>query len=537
MRQTKAKFQPSDEVIFQQLERICSSNELRTKKRICQLLRYLVKESIAGRSDQLKGYTIGLEVFSRDKDFNPELDPIVRIQAGRLRRSLDNYYLNEGKNDSIRFSIPKGNYIPTFLPQEASQLQSIEQQEKPEERSFTSSTNPSIAVLPFINLTGNPEREFFVQGFAEELSIELTRYEDFHVIGYRIPSGHKHDIYNDKKEIQRLGAHFVIDGSVRKDEHQVKISIKLIDTYTCEHLWAEQFKLDLTPANLIAIQEEIARESVTTIASEYGIIFQKLSKESRKKAPKELNTYEAMLAFYYYNSVLSSESFLNALTSLQLAIEREPDCVPALAMLADLYFSCYTLDLPGIENPLEKGAELIKKAIDLDPGNQLTQIIYAYLHFLRGDKPSFINTIENAIQLNPSSIFRLGAIGFLLCLYGEWERGKSFLDDVMNLNPTFPNWYYGPLTCYYYRTKDYKLANEEALKFNMENNFWGPMLRAACLGQLKRKDESTQDLNDLLNLRPDFRDRGKYLISRYVKEEELVDHIVEGLKKAGLKIR
>ena len=114
MRQTKAKFQPSDEVIFQQLERICSSNELRTKKRICQLLRYLVKESIAGRSDQLKGYTIGLEVFSRDKDFNPELDPIVRIQAGRLRRSLDNYYLNEGKNDSIRFFIPKGNLYQHF---------------------------------------------------------------------------------------------------------------------------------------------------------------------------------------------------------------------------------------------------------------------------------------------------------------------------------------------------------------------------------------------------------------------------------------
>ena len=509
---------------------------MRTKKRLCQLLRYLVKESLAGRSDQLKGYTIGLEVFSRDKNFNPELDPIVRIQAGRLRRSLDNYYLNEGKNDSIRFSIPKGNYIPTFLPQEASQFQSLEHKEKAEERGFTSSAKPSIAVLPFTNLTGDPEREFFVQGFAEELSIELTRYDDFHVIGYRIPSGHKHDIYYDKEKIKQLGAHFVIDGSVRKDEHQVKISIKLTDAYTEEHLWGEQFKRDLIPANLIVIQEEIARESVTTIASEYGIISQKLSIESRKKAPKELNTYEAILKFYYYQTVLSSESFLNALTSLQLAVEREPGCVPALTMLADLYFNCYALDLPGIENPLEKGAELIKKAIAFDPRNQLTQVIYAYLHFLRGNKPSFLNAIENALKLNPNSNLRIGGIGFYLCLYGEWERGKSMLDTVIRLNPTFPNWYYGPLTCYYYRKKEYNLAYQESLKYDVVGLFWGPMLRVACLGQLGRKSDAEQNISALKAIKPDFEDKAHYLISRYVKEEKLVDHIVEGLKKAGLKI-
>lgn len=207
-----------------------------------------------------------------------------------------------------------------------------------------------------------------------------------------------------------------------------------------------------------------------------------------------------------------------------------------MAMLADLYFRFHTFDLPGEENPLEKGANLIEKAVALDPGNQLAQIVFAFLHFLRSDREQFLSVIETALALNPNSNFRVGAIGFLLSLYGEWDRGKALLDKVMQLNPTFPNWYYGPVTCYYYRKNDYETAYEKAVNYNRENNFWGPMLRAAALGQLNRKEDAKQDLVDLKALRPDFKERGRILISRYVKEEELVDHLVRGLEKSGLKL-
>ena len=517
---------------MQQLERICSSTEFQRKRKLCNLLEYIVNKSIAGKKDQLKGYVIGVEVFNRDKDFSPELDSIVRIQAGRLRRSLENYYLNEGKRDSIYISIPKGRYTPIFLPQEYTQFQSSEIQEEFEKTDLTSAEIPTIAVLPFTNLTGDADKEHYAQGLAEELSIQLSKYEDFRIIRPFLPIS---DI-NNIEFLEKLNVNFIIEGSIRMITEELKISISLIDNFTREQIWAEQYKRKLISYNLIELQENVAQQVARVIANEYGIIFQKLFNESRLKAPKELNTYEAMLKFYNHEVYLSEDSFESAITSLQEATKKEPNFAPTLSMLSSLYLECYALDYQLIENQLEKGSELIEKAIKLDPQHQLTQIVYSFLQFLRDDKPSFLNATENALNLNPNPNIRLASIGFHLCLFGEWERGKSMLDTVIKFNPTIPKWCYGALTCYYYRKKEYKLAYEESRKYKMKNIFWGPMLRAACLGQLERVEETKEDLNDLMNIRPDFREKGKYLISLFVKEEELIDHIIEGLQKAGLDI-
>ena len=107
----------SDAEIQQWLDKVISSKEFSTKEKTSRLLRFLVDETLAGRNDALKQYTIGTAVFKRAKNFNPDLDPVVRIQAGRLRRSLDSYYAQESKDDPIRITIPVGSYVPLFLAQ------------------------------------------------------------------------------------------------------------------------------------------------------------------------------------------------------------------------------------------------------------------------------------------------------------------------------------------------------------------------------------------------------------------------------------
>ena len=144
--------------------------------------------------------------------------------------------------------------------------------------------------------------------------------------------------------------------------------------------------------------------------------------------------------------------------------------------------------------------------------------------------------MKTALNLNPRSPFQVGAIGFYLALYGKWNEGKILLDKAMNQNIGFPTWFYGATTIYFYRLKDYKNAYSEALKYSVKGVFWGPLLRAASLGQLGRTSEVEKDILDLKALRPDFETKARLLISRYVKEDKLVEHIIEGLKKAGLKI-
>ena len=205
-------------------------------------------------------------------------------------------------------------------------------------------------------------------------------------------------------------------------------------------------------------------------------------------------------------------------------------------MLASLNGTRYELDLPDSTNSLKKLVELSDKAIKLEPQDQLVRIIYAWRFFVQNQKEKFLYEIEKALDLNPNSPFRIGAIGFFLSLYGEWEKGKQLLDTAMKQNIGFPSWYYGATTIYYYRLNEFEKAYEEAIKYDIPGLFWGPMLRAATLGQLERKSDAEKQISDLKILKPNFESKAKYLISRYVKEEELVEKIIEGLQKAGLKI-
>ena len=143
-------------------------------------MKFLVEETLAGRADQLKQYTIGTAILNRPPDFNPDLDPVVRILAGRLRRSLFAYYQDEGKQDPIRIDIPKGSYIPLFFDMDDAVLPDDKNENIMAQ--IADIVRPAIVVQPLKNLTGDSEQDYFVQGFTQELIIELSRYEDFQVI-------------------------------------------------------------------------------------------------------------------------------------------------------------------------------------------------------------------------------------------------------------------------------------------------------------------------------------------------------------------
>lgn len=237
--------------IRQQTDHICESKEFRTKKKLGQLLRFLVDETLAGREDGLHGYQIGISVFDRDKDFDPDYDPIVRIQASRLRRSSHHYYPVDGKDDPIRILIPKGEYRPKFYTAEEINDKTAAGKGKAGQIGLYRRRNPGITVLPFRNFTGDPEKEYFVQGFTEELSIELTRYKNLMVIGC-LPESYAVEMPGSYQNISgKLGVRFLIEGSLQLDQSRITVLIKLIDGHTNEQVWAERYQRDLSADSLI----------------------------------------------------------------------------------------------------------------------------------------------------------------------------------------------------------------------------------------------------------------------------------------------
>ena len=150
--------------LVKQVEKICNSPEFRTKQVLCRFLSYIVSETLAGRGEEIKGYSIGVDVFNRDEDFDPGLDTLVRINAIRLRRMLDLYYSKTGKKDDILIKIPKGGYLPLFISKSTSG--EVIKEELSSGRKKIISLNPYLAVLSFTNLSGDPENAYFVYSYT-----------------------------------------------------------------------------------------------------------------------------------------------------------------------------------------------------------------------------------------------------------------------------------------------------------------------------------------------------------------------------------
>jgi adenylate cyclase len=523
---------PKPEAIQVQLERILQSAKFRASDKQRKFLSFVVKETLEGRASQIKGYTIAVVVYGRTETFDPQVDPIVRVEAGRLRRALEHYYLTAGKNDPVRIKIPKGGYVPSF---HTVQMQLTGAQTHTSEREDnTLSTGQFVAVMPLINMTGDKQQEYFVDGLTEELTNELARYQDFQIIASQSTMRFKGQKADPKEVGRDLGVRFLLTGNVRKDFKTVKATIRLLDTSTGVQIWGKSYKRVQTAADLIAVQEEIAHSVIGAIADQYGLINRRLSRESRKKAPADLKAYDAILRFYHYETKLTSQAFKKALAALEQAIEIDPEYGLAWAMLGHLHADNHALGFCDIEASLEKALTFVQKGVALAPDNQFARDALSLVYFHQGDKDFFLQHVEQTIALNPHSPYIVGVAGWHMALFGEWDRGLTLLKKGMKLNPYHPSWFHLAPFMDYYRRGEYENAFTEALKFNYPELYLDPMMRAATLGRLGRKQEAKTAVSQLLKLEPDFVTRGRLLVSRYVKVDDLIDKIMEGLRKGGL---
>lgn len=520
--------------ILEQVNRICASTEFRNKKLLCSFLSFIVSESLEGRGDLLKGYTIGVRVLGKNAHFDADHDSLVRIHAGRLRRLLRLYYLSEGKADDILIEIPKGGYRPEF-----SIMRDIPQHKETDNQTNSLISGQivyeaSILVLPFVNLTGDPEKAYFAYGLSEEISISLTRYEDLTVINcWRRP---ELESENTPRYYKDMGARFLIDGSVQLQGPEIYIHVKLIDNHSDKQVWADSYRRNLTLENLLDIEQDIAEEITTIIGSEMGIAMNILTHEGLQSAPANMTVLDAMLRFYYFHAHISEELMVDTFQCLQLALQADPSSPIIQAMLADMLGNAYALDYPNSEGSLERMSLFAEYAMQHAPNSQLVRIVYAYKCFLHGEKERFFEESDHCLQMHIHSPGRLAAVGFHRTLYGDWENGKAILDRAMNRLAGYPLYTHGAACVYHLHNRDWDSALHEAIQYDMPGLFWPYMLRAACLGQLGRIEEATRNIDQLNALKPDFAQKARSLISRFVKENECVTVILDGLRKAGMQV-
>lgn len=515
------------EKIQQQLQRILDSPEFQATSRQREFLEFVVSETLAGREQEIKGFTVATRVFGRDADFDQATDPIVSIQANQLRRALERYYLVAGEQDPILIDIPKGTYVPTFHVQTGVESDGSVRSNKSPDVGFEGSW-PTVLIRPFQNLTGDPDKNYLGIGLATELTVELSRYQEILVL----MSGPEGDTRRTSPSVAR----FVIDGSVRQDREGIKVTVQLIDAKTETQIWGDTHRSDLEAAQLTAFEEEVARVVAAKTGGEHGIISRTLSIESRSKPPSELKTYEAILRYYEYERTLSLQSSLRAFEALEYAASIELECGAVWSMLGRLYGNIYSLEFPGFETALEKAIAYAEKGVQLNPEDQRARGILALIRMFSNEIPAAVAEVERALFLNPNSLFVLDGIGYLLTLLGDWERGPALIRKVISLNPYYREVVHYALWEDWIRQQEYERAYTETMNIKTPAVFWYPLAKASTSGLLGRHEEGKKFVENLLQIKPDFPSRGRILIGHYIKFEEIVERIIDGLREVGLSL-
>ena len=525
---------PTAAEIRTQLEKIVSNPDFKSAARLRDFLRFVVNEGLDGRADNLKAYSIGIEVFDRPEDFDPITDTIVRVNAGKLRRTLERYYLIQGKQDRILISIPKGRYVPLFQIREFDKAKGEVTSDKMTCEPPDTTKVPTIAVFPFRKVSVESSREFIINGFGEELTMALSRFSGLRVLAYYSTSAIKPEQYGPDRLGRTLGTTFVITGSIYQVADKLRLNVELVRTDNSQHVWSRSYDRNFTADTLFSIRDEIVQNIVAAVADDYGIIPKLIATASRGKVVDELEAYEALMRYHHYGVTLDSQDFDEALYALEKAVAIDPEYALAWALLSILYLDSATFSFGDLKNPLERGMEAARKAINIDPLCQHAYFGMCLAQLQQRNQEEVIRNADKIVELNPNAGFLVGTAGWFLAMAGQYDKGFLLIEQGMQLNPSFPTWFYFPYYLKYYLDGKYDEALKTLNKFELPDFFWNPLMHAAALGQLGRIAAKTA-LQRLLSLKPDFPKKSRFHLNSFLIKDEWVDHILEGLKKAGLK--
>lgn len=532
---------PTPEAINGQLRRILASEDFQASARLKRLLEFLVLETLEGRGDDLKAYTIALGVFGRDPSFDPQVDPTVRVEAGKLRSKLERYYYINN-DDPIRIDVPKGRYVPSFTANagaaatpENAPLEVEARAPAPYACEAVCNT-PSVAVLPFVNIGNNIEIEYFAEGLTEEITVSLTRFDDL-IIANSYTSRQFKSAPQDIMEVARiLGVRFVLHGSVQIGGNALRVFATLTDAATGSNLWAEKFEGRLAATELFSIQDEITQHVVARLADNYGFIKRTLLKESNVKRLDDLEVYDAILCYGQWAASFNPDLFARARAALERAVIIEPEYALPVAMLSDMYSSDYQHGYNQVEKPLENAVRLANRALDLDANCQTAYWALAQYYFLKREAGQFEYVAKKILPLNPVNPYMNVSVGLLTAMTGDLDGGFDLMCRAVQLNPCSPRWYRIIPYMIEYKRGNYEAALAEAMQLNIPSCFWDPMLKAAAYGRLGRQEEGRAALADLLAVQPAFASDRLRFMRALLFSDESVSEIATGLAAAGLNL-
>jgi serine/threonine-protein kinase len=436
--------------IREQLDRILSSFATSGANRRSRLLRYLVEETLEDRPESLKESVIATAVFDRDPGYDPQIDSVVRVEVGRLRARLAEYYEKVGVDAPVRIEIPRGSYRPVFVFREAAP-EIVTPVEPPARkwkwvtaglvaaaaltifvvwriRTLGPVTPAAIAVLPFLNLSGDASDEYLADGISEDLTETLAEFNDLRVVARTSAFQYKGKSIDVGEIGRNLRAGAVLEGSIAKRGGQLRVIAQLVRTSDGYHLWSHSY--DATLAELPPVEAAIAQAAR-----------EKLAPSSARTGPTELaaaRNPEAhdlyMRAVYEFNQ-RTEASTRQAMELARQATEKDPSFAQPFVVMAAGESQLIQLQEESPHAGAERAREYIAKALALDPANSGAHAQKALLAYAdQWDWPQAEREFKLALAAGSHGSAE-NLYGWCLITRGRFEEARRRLQMAAELDP------------------------------------------------------------------------------------------------------
>jgi len=388
---------------------------------------------------------------------------------------------------------------------------------------------PSIAVLPFQNLSGHGEQEYFSDGITNDVITDLSKFDQLLVIASNTVFTYKGKAVTVKQVSQELGVRYVLEGSVQKAGDKVRVNAQLIEGTTGHHLWAERYGRDLK--DLFTLQDEIIQTIVRTLAV-------KISEAERSRVwrkTESLEAYDYLLRGWYYHDLRTRAASSQARQMFNKAIEIDPQYAAAYVALGSNYYQAANYGWTEFpDRALQRAYNLARKALAIEEGNGSAHRLLGNVYLRWAQYDLAATELRRAIKLNPNDAISYGALGSVMLYSGKTEEAIQSIENEMRFNPHLVPGDFMELGLAYYLEGKY----EEAIRIlergvAQKPDFVGHHLGlAAAYAQLGKSAAAKQAAATVLRLSPFFETESYGTVFQNPADR---DDLIEGLRKAGLK--
>jgi len=390
-----------------------------------------------------------------------------------------------------------------------------------------------IAVLPFASRTPDPDAALLAEGLTDDITAGLARFTHLHVVSRGSVERLDTPPTNTRAAAARVGARYLVEGTVRSAGATVRVSARLVDSETGAHLWAENYDRQ-KGSSVFDLQDDVASRITATVGSPGSALIRSMAASIREKPVEHMTSRELIVRFHAYVEHFRPEEHARLRDAIERALQREPGAAGLWACLASLYEHEYSHGLNPLPDPLRRQRQAAERATEIDQMNQLGWMALVSASFFERDQVGLHAAAERAMAVNPLSVETVAFVGIFLAGAGEYDRAAELVERALTLSPQHPGWYNFVLFDRAFARGDYEEALVHAKRINMPLFPWSHLSSAAAAGHLGRAAEARAALDALARIQPALLDpeRMRREWSPWFWDTGMFERLLQGVEKA-----